>query len=81
MALHFYFYIFLNIKAVMMMVMAFRDMITGVIMVVIAKIEEIKDDEPIMHSITGMIKPKLANLALIIGVMELQVLSTYPSQS
>ena len=54
----------------MMMVMASRDMITGVIMAVIAKIKEIKNDEPIMISITGVIKLGLASLSLITGIMD-----------
>ena len=70
-ASHFLFLHFSQDHDRLMIVMASRDMITGVIMTVIAKIEEIKDDEPIMPSIIGMIEPKLINLALIIGMMEL----------
>ena len=55
----------------MMMMMASRDMITCVIMVVIPKFEEIKNNEPITPLITGVIKPELVNLALITGLMEL----------
>ena len=46
---------FLLVIAVMMMVMALKDMITGMIMVVKSKFEEIKKDEPITPSITGVI--------------------------
>ena len=57
------------ITTVMMMVMASSDMIRGVIMAVIAKFEEIKNDEPITPSIMGVIKPGLTNMALIMGMM------------
>ena len=57
----------------MMMMMAPRDMVTHMTIDVMAKIGENKEDEPIMPLITGAIEPKLVNLALIMGVMELQV--------
>ena len=46
----------------MMIVMASRVKIASVIMTVIAKIEEIKDDKPITPLIIGVIELKLANL-------------------
>ena len=55
----------------MMMVLVLRDMITGVILVMMAKFEEIKNDKPIIPSIKGVMEPRLANLSLITGVMEL----------
>ena len=48
-------------------------MIMGVIMVVIAKFEEIKNDKPMTASITSVIELEQANFALITGLMELQV--------
>ena len=70
---YFLFLHFLKIMAVIMTVMASTNMIMGMIMAVIAKIEEIKNDEPITHLITNVIEPEFANFALIMGMMELQV--------
>ena len=53
----------------MMMVMAPRDMIMGITMTVMVKLEEKVEDQPITTSITSMIEHGLTTLALITGMM------------